>query len=326
MLRHHPSHFLTLAAVLGLAAGACNPRESNPRSTASTGAAAGDSAAGIESETSSGSARKVGEVGNLQNPESARYDEDLRTWFVSNVNGDPAKKDNNGYIVRLSANGTPDTAKFIAGGRKGVTLNAPKGIAIVGDTLWVADIDAARAFDKRSGAAIVTVNVPGAKFLNDAAADNEGSVYFTDTGVIPDPKTGLKHVGPDRIYKVSGGKATVALESAKLQGPNGITWSPGDEEFVIVSFFGPSILGWEPGSKELRPLGNGPGQQDGVEVLPDGSLLITSWADSSLFELKDGKATKIASGIASPADIGINGKRVAVPQLMENKLQFWELP
>jgi hypothetical protein len=40
----------------------------------------------------------------------------------------------------------------------------------------------------------------------------------------------------------------------------------------------------------------------------------------------NGRTTKVASGIASPADIGINGKRVAVPQLMENKVQFWELP
>ena len=61
-------------------------------------------------------------------------------------------------------------------------------------------------------------------------------------------------------------------------------------------------------------------------MLSDGSLLITSWTDSSLFLLKDGKTSKVASGIASPADIGINGKRIAVPQLMENKVQFWELP
>jgi hypothetical protein len=281
---------------------------------------------GVESETSSGSARKVGEVGNLHQPESAYYDDELRVWFVSNINGDPGKKDNNGYIARLSANGTPDTAKFIAGGTKGVTLNAPKGMVILGDTIWVADIDAVRAFDKRSGAAIVSVNVPGAKFLNDVAADNQGIIYLTDTGLVPDPKTGLKHVGPDRIYKVEAGKATVALESSQLAGPNGIAWVPGDEEFAIVSFLAPSIFGWEPGSKELRPLGTGPGQEDGVQVLPDGSLLVTSWADSSLFVLKDGQPSKVAAGIASPADIGITGKRVAVPQLMENKLQFWELP
>ena len=265
-------------------------------------------------------------MGDLQNPESAHYDKDLNVWFVSNVNGDPSKKDNNGYISRLKADGTPDTTKFIVGGKNGVTLNAPKGIAVVGDTLWVADIDAVRGFNKGNGMPVATVVAPGAKFLNDAAAGPDGTLYITDTGVIPDPKTGLKHVGPDRVYQVKGRKATVALESAQLQGPNGIVWDPKDTDFVIVSFMGPGIFGWKPGSKDLRSLGTGPGQQDGVEPLPDGRLVVTSWADSSLFVLDNGRTTRVASGIASPADIGLKDKTVAVPQLMENKVQFWELP
>lgn len=323
MLRHHPSQILALAAVLGLASSACSPRDSNDRSTA----AAGDSAVGVESETSSGSARKVGEASNFDGPEAVRYDPDQDVWFVSNVNGHPATKDNNGYISRLKSDGTPDTVKFIEAGKKAVTLHAPKGQAIVGDTLWVADIDAVRAFNKRTGAPLTSVRVRGAKFLNDVAVGPDGALYLTDSGLIPDPKTMLKHTGPDRIYKVSRGTASVALESPKLAAPNGITWNDSDKEFVIVSFGAPSIFAWKPDSKELRPLGTGPGQQDGVEVLPDGKLLVTSWTDSSLFIVDDdGRPTKVVSGVASPADIGINGKRVAVPQLMENKVQFWELP
>jgi sugar lactone lactonase YvrE len=268
----------------------------------------------------------VGETSNFQGPESVRYDPDQDFWFVSNINGTPAAKDNNGYISRLKSDGTPDSLKFIAAGRGAVTLHAPKGMAIVGDTLWVADIDAVRAFNKRTGAPLTGVRVRGAKFLNDISVGPDGALYATDTGLIPDPKTMLKHVGPDRVYKIASGRAAVALESPQLAAPNGITWDSDQKEFVIVSFGGPSILAWKPDSKELRPLGTGPGQQDGVEALPDGQLVVTSWTDSSLFVLKDGQPTKVASGIASPADIGINGKRVAVPQLMENKVQFWELP
>ena len=322
MFRHCSPQFLALAALIGLASSACSPRDSSNRSTA----AAGDSAVGVESETSAGSARKVAEAGDFKNPESARYDRDLDVWFVSNVNGDPGKKDNNGYINTLKSDGTPDTTKLVSGGKKGVTLNAPKGIAIQGDTIWVADIDAVRGFNKRTGAAVASVTVPQAKFLNDLAAGPDGALYATDTGVIPDPKTGLKHVGPDRVYKIAGRKATVALESPQLQGPNGITWDSNDSQFVIVSFLGPGILGWKPDSKDLKPLGTGPGQDDGVEVLPDGRLLITSWADSSLFIMDNGRAAKVASGIYSPADIGVNGKTVAIPQLMANKVQLWELP
>ena len=321
MFRHYITPLLTLTLPAALSLGGCNPRQPNEKATG----AVSDTSAATSTESSS-LARKVGEVGDLEHPESAHYDRDLNVWFVSNINGDPSKKDNNGYISRLKADGTLDTAKFVVAGKNGVTLNAPKGIAIVGDTLWVADIDVVRGFNKRTGALVASVVAPQAKFLNDVAAGPDGTLYVTDTGVIPDPKTGLKHVGPDRVYQVKGRKATVALQSPQLNGPNGITWDSNDSEFVIVSFMGPGIFGWKPGTKDLRSLGSGPGQEDGVEVLPDGRLLVTSWADSSLFVVDNGKTTKVASGIASPADIGINGKQVAVPQLMENKLQFWELP
>ena len=74
----------------------------------------------------------------------------LGVYFVANINGSPLGKDGNGFISRLTRDGKVDSLKFIAGGRGGAVLNAPKGMAISGDTLWVADIDAARAFHKRS--------------------------------------------------------------------------------------------------------------------------------------------------------------------------------
>ncbi|HEY0351027.1 MAG TPA: hypothetical protein VGC48_02845, partial [Gemmatimonadales bacterium] len=124
--------------------------------------------------------RKVGETTNLQGPESARYDRDLDVWFVSNVNGNPGKKDNNGYISRLRPDGAPYNLKFIEGGKKGVALNAPKGLAINGDTLWVADIDVARAFNKRTGEPIANVTTR-ARFLNGATVGHDGAIYMTDT-------------------------------------------------------------------------------------------------------------------------------------------------
>src|SRR2546422_7709536 len=56
-------------------------------------------------------------------------------------------------LFRSRPDGAVENLKFIEGGHSGVTLNAPKGLAIRGDTLWVADIDVVRAFDARTGAA-----------------------------------------------------------------------------------------------------------------------------------------------------------------------------
>jgi dipeptidyl aminopeptidase/acylaminoacyl peptidase len=319
-LSRTPILTLTLATALSLGLGACNRRDS-ARSAAAEKALA-DSAAVYESEA--GMFVKVAETPNLQGPESARYDRDLDVWFVSNINGSPGGKDNNGYISRLRPDGTPYTVKFIEGGKKGVTLNAPKGLAINGDTLWVADIDVARGFNKRTGAPIANVTAH-AKFLNGATVGPDGAVYMTDTGVLFGSKGDVSHPGPDQVFRIARAGAKAVLISPKLEGPNGITWDSRQRRFVIVSFLGKGIYGWKPGDKDVESIGTGPGQQDGVVFLPDGRLLVTSWTDSSLFVVENGKARKVAAKVPSPADIDVNPKdsRVAVPLLMENRVEFW---
>jgi sugar lactone lactonase YvrE len=243
-----------------------------------------------------------------------RFDPELGVYFVANINGDPLGKDGNGYISRITRDGQVDSLRFIAGGRRGVTLNAPKGMAIAGDTLWVADIDAARAFDKRSGKPLATVSLKEAKFLNDAALGPDGAIYFTDTGA-------------NRVYRVAGGKATVALESEELQGPNGITWDSAASKFLLVPYQGKTISRWAPGDSVPTAVVEGPGEMDGVEPLGDGRFVVTTWTDSSLFILEGDKISKLVGGLPSPADLAIDaeGGRLAVPLLMENRVEFLDL-
>src|SRR5256886_12948793 len=81
--------------------------------------------------------------------------------------------------------GAVENLKFIEGGHNGVTLHAPKGLALLGDTLWVADIDVVRAFDARTGAPRDSVSLAtlGAVFLNDIAIAQTGALYITDSGI-----------------------------------------------------------------------------------------------------------------------------------------------
>ncbi len=313
-----------VAAALVTLSAACGGEK---RETALNQAVKSDSAA--PSETAGARPTRIGEVGDLKHPESARYDPGLDVWFVSNVNGDPSKKDNNGFISRIAATGKMDSLKFIAAGRKGVTLNGPKGLAIVADTLWVADIDAVRAFNKRTGAPVASINLAGkVRFLNDAAAGPDG-VYFTDSGLKGDAKGQLNYVGPDQVIRIGPDrKPTFVLKTDSIGGANGIAWMASQRKFVINSFGNKNVFSWAPGDKTATAFATGPGLADGLEVLSDGRILMSSWADSSLLVVENGKSVPLATGIASPADFGLDAKRnrVAVPMMMEDKVEFWDLP
>src|SRR5204863_310120 len=92
-------------------------------------------------------ATKLIVVEGFLTPESVLHDPAQDIYFVSNINGGPTTKDNNGFISRVRPDGAVENLKFIEGGHGGATLNAPKGLALRGDTLWVADIDMVRSFD-----------------------------------------------------------------------------------------------------------------------------------------------------------------------------------
>jgi sugar lactone lactonase YvrE len=301
---------LALAAALLAACGGKDAREG--AGTPDTAAAAVDSGPAAAIALS---------VDSLEAPEAARFDPELGVYFVANINGTPLAKDGNGYISRLTRDGKVDSLKFIAGGRGGAVLNAPKGMAINGDTLWVADIDAARAFDKRSGKPLASVSLAGARFLNDAVVGPDGAIYMTDSG-------GDNAPGTHRIFRIENRKPAVALTFAGEPGPNGITWDSAGSRFVIVSFGAKSIFQWAPGDSVPTVITEGPGMMDGVEPLGDGRLLITSWADSSLFVLEADRVTRLLNGLPGPADIGLDRERgrVAVPLLTENRLEFVDLP
>ncbi len=270
---------------------------------------------------------RVTTTDGFSTPESVLWDAGQGVWFVSNINGSPVAKDGNGFISRLMADGMIDSLHFIQGGRGGVTLNAPKGLAIIGDTLWVTDIDAVRGFDRKTGAPVASIDVgKQAHFLNDIAVGPDATLYFTDTGVILNAKGAFDHPGPDRIYALKDRRVTVAAEGDWLGRPNGLTWDPAANRFLVVPFGATTVVGWAPGAAKGDSLGTGAGMEDGVEIL-DGVPLITSWADSTVFALSGGMPHALIHGVNSPADIGLDASKrlLAIPLFLENRVEFWHV-
>ena len=74
-------------------------------------------------------------VDGLNEPESVVFDKKNSAIYISNINGDPLKLDKNGYISKISVDGQILEKKWIKG------LDAPKGMTIFNDHLFVADIN-----------------------------------------------------------------------------------------------------------------------------------------------------------------------------------------
>ncbi len=258
--------------------------------------------------------------GGFATPESVLWDAAADVYLVTNINGNPTGADGNGFISRVRPDGKISALKWIDGTRPGVALNAPKGMAVRGDTLFVADITSVRMFDRRTGQFRGSVTVPGATFLNDAAAAPDGTIYVTDSGLKPD----FSPSGTDAVFRIdrTGALGTVAKTPA-LKGPNGVTVLP-DGRLVIVAFSpegGIYRLTTTGQKEEVTRLPGG--QLDGVVVLPGGVLLVSSWAASAVFRVApDGAATQVIQNVKAPADIGYDRKRnrVLIPLFNDNRI------
>jgi sugar lactone lactonase YvrE len=262
----------------------------------------------------------------LKTPESVMYEPVSDVYLVSNINGTPVDKDNNGFISQLNPDGTVKNLKFIAGGANGVTLDAPKGLVVVGDTLYVADIQDVRKFDLATGAPKGSVHFPKASFLNDVASDAKGAIFVTDSGRKLG-KAGLEPNGGDTVYKLEGDKVRPLIKGGHMKGPNGVIL---DGDAVLVSQMGGNELQrFDATGKLVAHAAMPTGGLDGVVQMNDGTWLVSSWEGQSVYRGNfDTAFVAVASGVESPADIGFDTKRglILIPSFLKDAVHTVALP
>jgi DNA-binding beta-propeller fold protein YncE len=160
----------------------------------------------------------------LMTPESVIYDKVRNVIYVSDMNNEPRMKDNNGFISKLSTDGKILDLHWVDG------LSSPKGLAIVGDTLYAADVDEVVAIDIIKGYIIKKMTYPGMKMLNDITSAPDGSIYISDTD-------------GNILYRYINGKISPWLTEG-LNGPNGLLVdgsrlllaSQGSNDFTTIDF------------------------------------------------------------------------------------------
>lgn len=274
---------------------------------------------------------RVGTVAGFRGPEAVRYDPDQDAYFISNIVGFGSEKDGKGYITRIPGDDLEGATLFAVSGRDGVVLDAPKGMAIQGDTLWVADIDVVRGIHRRTGAPVGMIDFRpfGITMLNDIATGPDGTLRVTDTGILMTDK-GVLRPGGDKIFRVGPGRSiSIVAQGEALGEPNGITWHPGRQQWITVGFkrFNARVSAFNPGFDSTLPVAASGGQFDGVEVLPSGAIVYTCWTDSSVHVVHDGRDERLIRFVPEAADIGYDSRRgiLAVPLVMMDRVEFYTL-
>ena len=251
----------------------------------------------------------------FQTPESVLWDPDQDVYFVSNINGEPTAADDNGFISRINPETMQIDLKWIDAAKPDILLNAPKGLGILGDNLYVADLTVVRKFDRKTGKPAGEIKIPGSTFLNDIASDGK-SIYVTDSGMKAGAK-GFDPTGTDAVWRITNDKPEKIASGTDLNRPNGVDIAEG--KIWVVSF----------ASNELYQISNGKktsvaklpkGSLDGLVHLSDGSFLVSSWDGKAVYRGKGNSFQTVVDNVDSPADIGYDSKRhrLLIPHFMEN--------
>ena len=302
-----PSLLPSFALTLTLALAACGGEDTGSGEPAAGGAVPADVV--------------VADVG-FSTPESVLHAAASDVYLVSNINGSSLDEDDNGFISRVSPDGAVLDLKWIDGADAAVTLHAPKGMAMEGATLFIADITCIRRFDAATGAPAGEICPEGATFLNDVARGGDGSIWFTDSGFRMGPE-GLTPSGTDAVYRYfpDGDSLAVVAKDTALGGPNGV--AAGAEGALVVTFGTGEAYRLDAGGERTVILPASQRQFDGVEILPDGGFLATSWGDQCVYRVgADGTLTKALEGVEAPADLGWDAgrQRLLVPLFNANRV------
>lgn len=248
-------------------------------------------------------------------PECVLHDAEGDVYLVSNIQGSALERDDQAFISRILPNGSLDALKWIDSAAPGVTLHAPKGMAIAHGILYVADIDTVRKFDRKTGKPLGDVVIPGATFLNDVAVDVEGNVLVSDSGLT----TGFTPSGTDALYRIDRqDNVTALVKTRELGGPNGLL-AAADGLWVVTFNSGEMYkIGTDGVRREVRKLPKG--SLDGIVAYPGGAL-VSSWEGSAIYRCDpQGTAVEVISSLNAPADIGFDTKRnrVLIPLYTED--------
>lgn len=242
----------------------------------------------------------------LKVPESVLFDKKNNILYVANIDGkEPWGKDGKGSVGKVGTDGKIIAAEWVTG------LNAPKGMGLLNNKLYVADIDRVVVIDINKGSVVQTIPVAGSEGLNDITIDKKGIVYVSDS------KT-------KKVHRIDNGTATTWLE--KLEGPNGVL-AVEDDLYVLDN----GGMYKTEKDKSLTKITDGmEGGTDGIENVSGKDFIVSSWAGSIWYVKANGEKEHLLDTRdqnINSADIGYDAENriVYVPTFWKNSVVAYQL-
>jgi DNA-binding beta-propeller fold protein YncE len=241
----------------------------------------------------------------LRVPESVYFDSKNNVLYVSNIAGKSNEKDGNGFISKISPEGKIITQQWASG------LDAPKGMGLVKNKLYVADLSRVVVLDASSGKILTSIEIDGAQFLNDITVDNEGNVFASDSN------TG-------KIHRIANDKAELYFESTEFKRINGLLAL---NNGLYIADAGNGVNYILSKDKKLTKYTDTAQGADGIVKVGNDEYIVSSWGGEVYF-VKDGKSQKLLDTKdqkLNSADIDFDPKTntVFVPTFFGNRVMAY---
>lgn len=254
------------------------------------------------------------QIRGLKSPESIIVDPQTGIYYVANRDGGSNIRDNRASISKIGSDGLTINRHFIKAGRNGIFLHAPKGLAILGEELFVTDLDRLQRFDKESGRYLGAVDLSalGVKSLHGITQDGEGNIYVSDT-----LGNAIYKIAISRNYEISR-----VFVGPKLGQPKGLAFeekfkrlivaAPREGKLLAIQSNGTCLTLFQ--DRQLR-------YPDGVDIDRMGHLIVSSSREGVVYHLKNySTLEKLRDHIVTPASVSFDFKnnQVLVSSLKGN--------
>ena len=243
----------------------------------------------------------------LRTPESVLYDPRTDVLYVTNIDGKSDALDGSGFISKVSLDGKIENLRWTSG------LNAPKGMGLYKNRLYVTDVHRLVAINTETGQAEKTWDAVDQKaaFLNDVTVAKDGTVYVSDSRA-------------DKIYRLKDDKWEVWMEGEQLNKPNGVL-AVGKNQLMIGCTKTGALRAVDVTTKTMMTIADGMAATDGIVPEGKGNYFVSDWngqvfhvnADGTKEQLLDTRTDKIN---AADIDYVTKRKLLIVPTFFKNKL------